>query len=92
MQHDDQVRHYGEDSTAHEDKRVGYLHPLRICESQHTFRVEDDPNLKGKTEEEAAVIKEAMKKKFKTEYTKYLARTFCQFKDRNCIVAPYNFK
>jgi hypothetical protein len=61
-------------------------------ESAHIRVGKDDPNLKGKTEEEAAVIKEAMKKEFETEYKIYLARAFCQFKDRNCIVAPYNFK
>jgi hypothetical protein len=93
MQHDEQERHYGENPFAHKKERVGYLNLQRICEEQHTFVVgKDEPKLKDKTDEEAKEILREMKKDFEAKYTIYIGHALLQFKDRACVVAPYNFK
>lgn len=93
MQHDEQERRYGEYPFSHERERVGYLNPQRICEQQHTFTVgKDEEKLKDKTPEEAETIIAEMKKTFEAEYTVYIGHALLQFKNRKCIVAPYNFR
>ena len=50
MQYDQEEILYGPNPLSNADKRVGYLSPMKICESEHTFIVgKDHDKLKGKT-------------------------------------------
>jgi hypothetical protein len=92
MQYNQQEMRYGPNPNSNASQRVGYLNPIKICEKQHTFRIEDLhedlQGLQGKEREKKIVDR---MKEFEARYAFYLGHAILQFQHWESIVASYNF-
>jgi hypothetical protein len=80
MQYDQQEMRYGPNSNSNASQRVEYLNPIKICEEQHTFRIEDlHEDLQGLRGEEREKKIANRTKEFEARYALYLGHAMLQF-------------
>ena len=92
MNFEQQEMRYGSDSDRSASKRVAYLSPMKICEEQHNFRIEDKHDfLEGLDPAERKKIIDENRLDYECKYDLYIALTLLKYQDRECVVAPYNF-
>lgn len=70
------------------EKRVGYLNPTLI--SQNTL----NPVIakKGKSKKHIEAMQKQMRENARDVAAAYIGRAMYEWRDRHCIMAPYNFE
>lgn len=79
----------------HLHERVGYLNPLLICQDSMQFKLDDKQQEVLNAIEDPKEREEALRTMtvhHDIKFAFYMGHAMLEFKDRQCIMAPYNFK